>query len=839
MKIALAVSDPASTLAQTMTRVFDGLSRVKEMRGATGQLTPYTYDPQGNLKTALTHAIANDYDALNRLVKVTEPQLTGAPAAGTIVYAYDPQDNLKAVTDQRGLATTYGYSGFDELKTLTSPDTGVTQYTYDPAGNVKTMQDARGASATYGYDALNRLKTLLYTDESLTFTYANDYDALNRLVRVTEPQLTGAPVSGTVAYSYDAQDNLIAVTDQRGLATTYGYSGFDELKTLTSPDTGVTQYTYDPAGNVKTMQDARGASATYSYDALNRLKTLLYSDESLAFTYDDTTTSPNSKGRLSTVTDGSGSTTYGYDLQGRVTSKLQVAGSVSSRVTYAYNAQGQLASLVTPSGQTVGYGYTNNQVTSVTVNGINVLTGAKYFPFGDVASWTWGNGQAYQRIYDSDGRIQSVTIAGTVRTYGFDTASRITGLTDTGVAPAVATIGYDNLDRLTSAINGTAYNELFVYDLIGNRTSETVGGVTTALTYGTTSNRLTQIGTQVIGYDNAGNTASDGTFTYGYSQRNRLVQVSQGSSTVATYKHNAFGERVTKTLGGTTTTFVFDEDGHLLGEYGASGSLIQETVWLEDTPIATLRPKTGGVDIDYVWADHLDTPRAVTTSDAANTLLWKWDSEPFGATTPEVQSITYNLRFPGQYFDVETAKHYNYFRDYDPSLGRYLRADPVGLVAGVNLYSYVYSDPLASFDELGLANSGPWPPPPPRKSCPICVTMSLWGGYCKKGDATCAIAMQSAGFQGPYYAEDKSYDVFCLATLGAGAKTGIALANKTLMDKAKEAAAGKAAGSAGARALIWRGLGGAAMLWGSGWTTLAALPAGLDELFKHCECKDK
>jgi YD repeat-containing protein len=280
----------------------------------------------------------------------------------------------------------------------------------------------------------------------------------------------------------------------------------------------VTSYTYDAAGNVKTMQDARGQGATYAYDALDRLRSLVYADESLSFTYDDTAASPNSKGRLSTVADGSGSTTYAYDLQGRVTGKTQVVGSVSSHVGYTYNAAGQLATITTPSGQAIGYGYTDNQITSVTVNGVPVLANATYFPFGEVAKWTWGNGQAYQRVYDTDGRIQSVTIAGTTRSYGFDAVSRITGLTDaSGGTSTPTTIGYDNLDRLASARGNVpgGYDIDYGYDLIGNRTREALTLVSTTsagpqvrtFSYDATSNRLTGITNPdtSYGYDAAGN----------------------------------------------------------------------------------------------------------------------------------------------------------------------------------------------------------------------------------------------------------------------------------------------------------------------------------------------
>ena len=200
-----------------------------------------------------------------------------------------------------------------------------------------------------------------------------------------------------------------------------------------------------------------------------------------------------------------------------------------------------------------------------------------------------------------------------------------------------------------------------------------------------------------------------------------------GATTVATYKVNALGQRVEKVAGGVTTRFVYDEQGHLLGEYDGAGALLQETVWLEDLPIATLRP-TGAtgtptpIGVYYVHADHLGSPRAVTRP-ADNAMMWRWDNvDPFGANAanenPAGQgTFRYGLRFPGQYFDAETGSHYNYFRDYDPGVGRYAQSDPIGLKGSVNSYGYVGNNPLRLVDAQGLDAAPPdvpvRPPPPP------------------------------------------------------------------------------------------------------------------------------
>ena len=99
--------------------------------------------------------------------------------------------------------------------------------------------------------------------------------------------------------------------------------------------------------------------------------------------------------------------------------------------------------------------------------------------------------------------------------------------------------------------------------------------------------------------------------------------------------------------------------------------------------------------------DHLATPQKMT--DSSGTVVWAADYKPFGETTVTVSTITNNLRFPGQYFDVEAGLNYNYFRDYNPVIGRYVQADPLGILGGENhLYVYAYNNSLGFYDPEGL-----------------------------------------------------------------------------------------------------------------------------------------
>jgi RHS repeat-associated protein len=172
---------------------------------------------------------------------------------------------------------------------------------------------------------------------------------------------------------------------------------------------------------------------------------------------------------------------------------------------------------------------------------------------------------------------------------------------------------------------------------------------------------------------------------------------------VGTYTHNALGQRTAKVVtfpAASSQRFTYDEASQLVGEYG---NTTRDYIWLGDLPIAVVDTAGGVSTVSYVHADGLGTPRAVT--DATGASIWQLahQGNAFGEQQPSSASgYTYNLRFPGQYYDVETGLNYNGARYYEAATGRYIQSDPIGLNGGPNTYAYVGGKPLSRVDQLGL-----------------------------------------------------------------------------------------------------------------------------------------
>ena len=303
-------------------------------------------------------------------------------------------------------------------------------------------------------------------------------------------------------------------------------------------------------------------------------------------------------------------------------------GGVSKSVGYSYDAYGRLQTLTLPSGNTIGYGYTDGKVVSITLNGsTTILSNVLYQPFGPTLGWTWGNSTLAVREYDLDGNVTDIDSAG-LKTYSYDDAFRITGIADASNSALSQTYGYDLLDRLTSA-TGTSLSQGWTYDANGNRLTQT-GSQPSTYSVQSWSNRISSITgslTRTYGYDAAGNTTSDGAVTFIYNDAGRMVSATKAGVTTS-YALNALGQRVKKTTGGASTHFAYDETGRLLGEYGNSGTLIRETVWLGDIPVANFTPNGGGgVDLSFTSTLTISThrvgsaDRTTTSSCGVGTLI--------------------------------------------------------------------------------------------------------------------------------------------------------------------------------------------------------------------------
>jgi RHS repeat-associated protein len=701
-----------------------------------GQLQTVT-DPVGNVTTY------NTYNAHGQPLTITDPN----GVVTTLTY----DNRLRLTSRQVGTdLTSFSYYPTGLLKQVTLPDGSFVLYTYDNAHRLTEISDGIGNSIQYTldnmgnrtaekiYDPSNNLhrthtrafNTLneLYQDinaagsSAVTTTYgydnnanqnsiaaplsrntANAYDALNRLTQITDPN------SGNTYFGYDAEDDLTSVKDPRDLTTTYGFNGFGDVTSLVSPDTGTTGSTYDSGGNLSTSTDARGSVAAYSYDAANRVTSIAYTlsgvtDQTITFGYDS---GSDGKGRLTSASDANHSLSWSYDFMGRVVGKGLTVGSVNKSVGYGYT-NGDRTSLVTPSGQSVVYGFNSkHQVTSVAVNGTTVLSGVTYEPFGAVNGWTWGDGTTVSRTFNGDGLISQIVTAGVTLGYSFDNANRITGISDSSNSALTWAYGYDVLDRLTSATT-SVITDGWTYDANGNQLTQT-GSTPVTFTVSRTSNQLnatTGSLSRSYSYDAAGHTDSYGSLNFTFNNRGRMESTTASSTD---YLYNALGQMYEKsgTLG--TTIFMQDEAGHLLGEYSGTGALVEETIWLGDIPIATLQPNgSGGVNIYYIHTDHLNSPRKVQQP-TTDILAWRWDTDPYGTTAPNqnpagLGTFVYNLRFPGQYYMSETGLNQNWNRDYDPlGGGRYIESDLIGLLGGISTYDYARDKPVGTVDFLGLS----------------------------------------------------------------------------------------------------------------------------------------
>ncbi|MBB6243674.1 putative toxin [Rhodanobacter sp. MP1X3] len=724
---------------------YDGAGRVTRVIAPNGVITDLTYTARGWLYTCTVRALAS-----------------GAASSGdaTTTITYTPYGAIATITDPDGVVTTYGYDTAHRLTTITDALGNYIQYTLDASGNhtkEQTFTAAGVATRTLGrtFNTLGQLTkvtdglsqtvfnastsgnydangNLVQSVDALGYQRKQGYDALNRLVSTIDNYngTDTATKNTTSSFTLDALDRLIGITDPSGLTTTYTYDGLSNGKTLQSPDTGTSTDTFDAAGNRLTHTDAKGVVSTSTYDVLNRLSSTDYTDTTLnvSYHYDEADTvtgcaASSPVGHLTRVVENAVTTTYCYDIRGNVIQKLQLLGTTLDTTSYSYTLADRLLTSVNPDSTTTTYARdADGRVTSLTVSPpmgatVTAVSAITYRPFGPINSYTLGNGQVIARTYNANDALTDLTSLALNLHFARDAMGDITAEgAAAGANPATETYSYDPLYRLTNIADGTTAVEGFTYNPTGDRLTKTGSGLGVgSYAYTSGTHQLSSIGTAARTADANGNstasTSAGQTWGYGYNGRNRLTVVQASGVTVGTYTYNAMGQRIQKIATSPvaiTQRYAYDEQSHPIGEYTSANN--RDTIWLGDIPVATVDTAGSTSTVNYVTADHLGTPRAVSNGSGATIWSWSYVGNAFEELSPvSTNGYVLNLRSAGEYYDAESELNSNGYRTREQASWRFLQSDPEGLGAGMSTYAAVGNNPLGYIDSLGLdQHSSPW-----------------------------------------------------------------------------------------------------------------------------------
>lgn len=535
---------------------YDVYGNVTQIIYADGSVTNTEYDSVGNMTAAVDskgRRTTYDYDLYGNLVKITYCDNT------TETFEYDVENrNIKA-TDRLGRTVEMTYDAVGNLVEKTYPNGSKVSYVYDAKYRLVSTTEANGGTAKYEYDVLDRNTAIIdalgnrtefgYSTtsgqlETMTDakgnTYTYGYDLNGNRTSVTMPDGT------TVTTAYDARGRVVSQTDQHGFTTKYTYDGADRLTSVTDALGSTWRYAYDSVGELISITDANGNTTRYEYDSCGRvIKTTNAKGSAATVTYDEI-------GNVLISTDYAGNTTsYVYDALDRVVSKT--VGSDS--VFYTYTDDGMLSSVSDKNG-TITYTYD-------IMNGLKSVT-----------------------TYD-----------GSTIEYNYDNACR---LTEVKTPFGTTQYEYDRMDRLVRVVAHDGTATLYEYDVNGNRTAvRYANGIVVSYEYDEV-NRLVREkvldknGASVVEYSYTLGAAGERlkvvetgrTVEYEYDELYRLTKetvTDHSGTTVTEYTYDRNSNRLTKTVDGEVTEYIYNELNQLVSETGISyeydlnGNLVKKT----------------------------------------------------------------------------------------------------------------------------------------------------------------------------------------------------------------------------------------------------------------------
>jgi len=706
----------------TAANSYDSFGRITQAKNALDQIvTSFAY-PDFNTKVT-TNAIglsSTEYiDGLGRKYKTVSP---GEDSASSRLITSEVYYNNRGLTEKESLP-----HYIDEDPALIS----YVKYEYDIRGRIKkTISDFPGTSK----DAESAITYVnpLYTEvtDPQGHRKGTRKDIYGNIIEVTE--FTQGGVYKTT-YGYDTQNNLIKTIDAQGNITQIFYDSLGRKLKMIDPDMGTWAYEYDLVGNLKKQTDAKGQVLEFSYDVLNRLTAKRYtlSANPLAeYLYDDAS-KPNCIGRLSKVTDQSGSTEFFYDKLGREIESIKTVQSTEYRVRREYDSLDRLSKLTYPDGESVQYAYDANSglLESIrsTLSAIRYIDAITYNAQGQIKVIKYGNGTETDYTYGQDLRLSNILtrtlnpVPFTLQdlNYIFDKNGNLSTLTD-NLKSNIRTYGYDELDRLTEARNlptaSGGYTDFFYqYDSIGNMTYKSDVGT---MTYGEglspqgtvpKPHALTSAGGYTYQYDANGNMVVGKNKTLSYDTENRLLEVNQGGI-ITSFTYDGDGGLVRKSTVNGQQTDATNYIGSLFEIRGqGTGDRVQiKHIFAGSNRVATVTKNEGSVtaDTSYYHSDHLGSSNVI--SDATGALVQKIEYTPYGSiasTEPYTPNPIPKYLFTGKQL-FENIGLYNYgARFYDPEIGRFITADTIVQAPydpqSLNRYVYCRNNPINYVDPTG------------------------------------------------------------------------------------------------------------------------------------------
>ncbi len=679
---------------------------------------------------------------------------------------YDNEGRTKSSKDPAGNVTSYEYGvgGTAQAGQLTAAQypTYKETYQYDQQGRQITvtqhLENSQPRTQSQTYDALGQ--RVASTDPAGR-TILGKYDALGRPILITDP------VGNVTSQNWNAHDQLIAVTDANGNTHRFDYDKTGGVTKETRPMGGTIQYSYDAVGQLIKRTDAGQNTRDYSYSAAGLIVTEEHNlqgtqtDQRISYRY-------NADGQLSGYEQKDGnnvlisSASYTKDDRGRTTQsqitygKVNGTGSFSFTIGQGFNADDQLASQTYPEGSSGTFSYDKGQLARVTLPNQSVITYGNYLWQMPTKIKTPGATKVLS--FDALQRPLSIEVINSMSTaplasryYRYDQAGNIVQTkSDLGQTQ----YGYDNLDRLIKAQPDESLQKLglpieqYTYDLVHNRTSSAHQPGTWNYN---ADNQLTRYPylkpftleatplDTTVNFTPQGHTSLETNAQeekrYVYNAAERLVEYKSTRfgdaipSIKAQYRYDPMGRRISKSItdaqqSGTSTTYFVYTDAGLMGELNGLGELTRaygfnpnmaekglwstEPLWQADKDIGKGQKLNLANDNDavyqYLQTDYLGTPMLAVNN--VGDVSWSVLMEAFGSANVNSSAFfEMNLRFPGQYFDVESNLQYNYRRDYLSYRGVYLQSDPISIRGGINFYEYSRNNPNMIFDSNGLISS--------------------------------------------------------------------------------------------------------------------------------------